>query len=428
MIFTKTFEGMGKKRVVITGMGIVSCFGSDVNLFFKKLLAGESGVTQIKNFPCQDFPTRFAAPVRGFDPEGYLDKKQARRVDPFISYTIVAGKKALAMAGIAPGETLDHLDKKRCGILVGSGMGGMSVFYNGVEDFLTKGFRRITPFFVPYIISNMGSALLGIELGFMGPNYSISTACATGNYCIFSAAEHIRNGHADLMICGGAESPVNPIGVAGFVACRALSERNEDPTKASRPWDKKRDGFVIGEGAGVLILESLEHALERNATILGEYLGGAVNCDAHHMTDPREDGEGVALCMETALRDAGIAREKVNYINAHATSTHAGDLCEIRAIKKVFGPHVHALKINATKSMIGHCLGAAGGIEAIVTVQTILEGMAHPTINHEDPEEEVAGLNVIPGKPQPIQVTAAMSNSFGFGGHNSTLILAPYKL
>lgn len=416
---------MAKKRVVITGMGIVSCFGWDVESFYAKLLAGESGVVPIQNFPCEDFPTRFAAAIQEFDAEGYLDKKQARRVDPFISYTVVAGKRALEMAGLAE-EQRGALDKERCGVLVGAGMGGMSVFYGGVETYLTKGFRRITPFFVPYIITNMGGALLAIELGFMGPNYSISTACATGNYCIFSAAEHIRNGHADVMLCGGAESPVNPIGVAGFVACRALSERNDAPTKASRPWDKRRDGFVIGEGAGVLVLESLEHAQKRNAPILAEYLGGAVNCDAHHMTDPRADGSGVRRCMESALRDAEIAKEQINYINAHATSTTVGDLCEIRAIKTLFGPHSGKLKINATKSMTGHCLGAAGGIEAIATIQAIRTGMLHPTINLDEPEEEMEGLDAVPHRAQPHNVTAAMSNSFGFGGHNSTLIFGPY--
>ena len=416
---------MKKKRVVVTGMGLVSCFGTDIDAFYNRLLAGESGIVPIEEFPCQDFPTRFAGVVRNFDVGDYLDKKQARRVDPFIRYTAVAGKKALEH-GKLTGEALQSLDKTRCGVLIGSGMGGMTVFYDGTETLLTKGFKRITPFFVPFIITNMGGALLAIDLGFMGPNYSISTACATSNYCIYSAAQHIMRGEADLMLCGGTESPINPIGVAGFVACRALSERNDAPKKASRPWDKKRDGFVMGEGAGVLLLESLEHALERGAPIIAEYLGGGITCDAHHMTDPREDGLGVGLCIEYAIKDAGIPIEQINYINAHATSTQAGDLCEIRAVKKALGPHIQNVKMNATKSMIGHCLGAAGGIEAIATIKAIETGMLHPTINLEEPEEELAGIDVIPNVAKPHKVTAALSNSFGFGGHNSTLIFAPY--
>lgn len=418
---------MKKKRVVITGMGVVSCFGTDVDEFYNQLLAGKSGIGPIEEFPCQDFPTRFAGVIRNFDVGDYLDKKQARRVDPFIRYTAVAGKKALEQ-GKLTGEAALKLNKARCGVLIGSGMGGMTVFYDGTETLLTKGFKRITPFFVPFIITNMGGALLAIDIGFMGPNYSISTACATSNYCIHSAAQHIIRDEADVMLCGGTESPINPIGVAGFVACKALSERNEDPQKASRPWDKKRDGFVMGEGAGVLLLESLEHALARGAPILAEYLGGAITCDAHHMTDPRADGLGVSLCIEGALKDAGIDREQVNYINAHATSTPAGDLCEVRAIKQAFGPHVKNIKMNATKSMTGHCLGAAGGIEAIATIKAIETGLLHPTINLDEPEEELDGIDVIPHQSKSHKVTAALSNSFGFGGHNSTLIFAPYQL
>jgi 3-oxoacyl-[acyl-carrier-protein] synthase II len=304
----------------------------------------------------------------------------------------------------------------------------MNVFYEGTETLLTKGFRRITPFFVPFIITNMGGALLAIDIGFMGPNYSISTACATANYCIYSAAEHIMRGEADLMLCGGTESPINPIGLAGFVACKALSERNDDPHKASRPWYKNRYGFVMGEGAGVLMLESLEHALERGAPILAEYLGGGISCDAHHMTDPRADGLGVSVCINNALKQAGIEKEQINYINAHATSTLAGDLCEVRAIRQVFGPHAEKhIKMNATKSMTGHCLGAAGGIEAIATIKAIQTGMLHPTINLDTPEEELAGIDVVANAAKPHTVTAALSNSFGFGGHNSALIFAPYQ-
>lgn len=417
---------MKKKRVVVTGMGLVSCFGTDVEHFYNELLAGKSGVVPIQTFPCQDYPTRFAAVVRDFDTGEYLDKKQARRVDPFIRYTVVAGKKALENAGLT-GAEMEKLDKKRCGIIIGSGMGGMTVFSEGVETLIKQGVRRLTPFFVPFIITNMGGALLAIDLGFTGPNYSISTACATSNYSIVAAAKHIQNDEADLIICGGAESPISPIGVAGFVACKALSERNDDPTKASRPWDKQRDGFVIGEGAGVLVLESLEHALARGATIYAEYLGGSVNCDAHHMTSPKEDGSGVAECMEIAIKDAGISKEQINYINAHATATSVGDLCEIRGIRTVFGPHAENIKINGTKSMIGHGLGAAGGLEAIATIMAIQTGMIHPTINVEDPEPELGTLDIVPNHAKAHKVTVALSNSFGFGGHNSTIVLAPYE-
>lgn len=418
---------MEKKRIVVTGMGVVSCFGTDVNFFYNQLLAGRSGIVPIQEFPCEEYPTRFAGSVQNFEIGDYIDKKQARRVDPFIRYAMVAGKKALEMGGLT-GDAFDKLDKTRCGVLVGSGMGGMATFSEGVETLVTKGFKRLTPFFVPFIITNMGGALLAIDLGFMGPNYSISTACATANNCIFSAAEHIRNGEADLMICGGSEASITPIGLAGFVACKALSERNEDPEKASRPWDKNRDGFVMGEGSGVLVLESLEHALARGAPILAEYLGGGVSCDAYHMTSPRLDGLGVSLCIENALKNAGIAKERVNYINAHATSTPAGDMCEMQAVRQVFGPLVRNIKMNATKSMIGHCLGAAGGIEAIATIMAIQTGMIHPTMNLSNPEEGLEDMDLVPNEAKAHKVDVALSNSFGFGGHNASLLFSSFVL
>lgn len=410
-----------KKRVVVTGMGIVSCFGTDVDHFYQELLAGKSGIVPIEEFPCQDYPTRFAGAIRNFDPGAYIDKKQARRIDPFIRYTMVAGKKALEHGGI----NLETLDKSRCGIIIGSGMGGMACFSDGVEALIKQGFKRISPFFVPYIITNMGGALLAIDIGFTGPNYSISTACATANYSIVSAAQHIQQGHADLMLCGGAEASISPIGVAGFVACKALSERNDAPQKASRPWDRGRDGFVIGEGAGVLLLESLEHALARGATILAEYVGGFLNNDANHITSPREDGTGVAECMEGAIQDAGISKEDINYINCHGTSTPVGDMCEIRGMRKVFGDQMSRVKINSTKSMIGHCLGAAGGLEAIATIKAIQTGMLHPTINIEDPEPELGDIDIVPNVAKAHQVTAAISNSFGFGGTTLPSFLPP---
>ncbi len=415
-----------RRRVVVTGMGIVSCFGNDVDHFYNELLAGKSGVVPLEEFPCEEYPTRFAAPVRNFDTGEYMDKKQSRRVDKFIGYATVAGKKALESSGLGL-EKLNSLNKERCGVLVGSGMGGMGMFSDGVETLVSKGFRRISPFFVPYIITNIAGAILAIDLGFMGPNYSISTACATASHCIYAAAKHIREGEADLMVCGGTESPITPIGLAGFVACKALSERNDDPQKACRPWDKKRDGFVMGEGAGVLVLESLEHALARGATILAEYLGGGLSCDAYHITSPWEDGRGVSICMENAILDAKVAKEEINYINAHGTSTPVGDLCEVRALKRVFGDHIYHLSMNATKALVGHCLGAAGGVEAIATIKAILTGMLHPTINIDDPEDEIIGVDIVPHQAKALNVRVAMSNSFGFGGHNCSLIFAPYS-
>lgn len=415
---------MARKRIVVTGLGVVSCFGNDVDTFYKSLLAGKSGAVPITEFPCDELPTKFAAVIKDFDPGEYIDKKQARRVDKFIAYTMVAGKKALENS-LLSGESLDRLNKSRCGIIIGSGMGGMSVFVDGVLTSHEKGPRRVTPFFIPYVLTNMGGALLGIDLGFMGPNYSISTACATGNNAIIAAAEHIYRGDADLMLCGGAEAAVIPIGVAGFNACKALSQRNDEPTKASRPWDKDRDGFVMGEGSGVLVLESLDHALARGANILAEYLGGGVSCDAHHMTEPRPDGEGVALCIQHALHNAGVTADDVNYINAHATSTPVGDIAEINALKKVF-KNPSKIKMNATKSMIGHLLGGAGGVEAVATVKAITDGIIHPTINLENPEP---GLEFdIPRQAERHQIKVAISNSFGFGGHNASIVFKPYEM
>lgn len=414
-----------KRRVVVTGMSVVSCFGTDVDKFYQSLLEGKSGITPITQFPCEEYSTRFAGGVQDFEVGDYMDKKQARRVDPFIRYTMVAGKKALEDAGLT-GEALEKLEKSRCGVLIGSGMGGMSVFFDGNKTLLEKSFKRITPFFVPFIITNMGGGLLAIDLGFTGPNYSISTACATANYSIVSAAQHIERGDTDLMICGGAEAPINPIGVAGFVVMKALSERNEEMDTASRPWDKTRDGFVIGEGAGVLVLEEYEHAKKRGATILAEYLGGAVSTDAYHITSPREDGAGVASCVETALKDGNVSKERVNYINAHATSTSVGDLCEIRGIRTVFGDQVKKMKMNATKSMTGHCLGAAGGVEAVATIKAINTGKLHPNPNLKDPEDEVKDFDIVGDKAEDFEVDAAISNSFGFGGHNSVVVFGKY--
>ncbi|XP_030530333.1 3-oxoacyl-[acyl-carrier-protein] synthase I, chloroplastic-like [Rhodamnia argentea] len=413
-----------KKRVVITGMGLVSVFGSDIDTFYSKLLEGESGISLIDRFDASSFSVRFAGQIRNFSSKGYIDGKNDRRLDDCWRYCIVAGKRALEDGNLGP-EVLDAMDKTRIGVLVGTGMGGISVFSNGVEALVQKGYKKITPFFIPYSITNMGSALLAIDTGLMGPNYSISTACATANYCFYAAANHIRRGEADIMVVGGTEAAVMPSGVGGFIACRALSQRNEDPKGASRPWDKDRDGFVMGEGAGVLIMESLEHALKRGANIIAEYLGGAVTCDAHHMTDPRSDGLGVSSCISKSLDDAGVSPEEVNYVNAHATSTLAGDLAEVNAIKKVF-KDTSEIKMNGTKSMIGHGLGAAGGLEAIATIKAITTGWLHPTINQDNIELDVT-IDTVPNVKKQHEVNVAISNSFGFGGHNSVVVFSPYS-
>ncbi|KAH7658049.1 3-oxoacyl-[acyl-carrier-protein] synthase II protein [Dioscorea alata] len=413
-----------KKRIVVTGMGLVSVFGNDIDLFYDKLLGGQSGISLIDRFDASNYSVRFAGQIRDFSSKGYIDGKNDRRLDDCWRYCIVAGRRALDDANLGV-EVLQSMDKSKIGVLVGSGMGGLTVFSSGVEALIQKGFKKITPFFIPYSITNMGSALLAIDTGLMGPNYSISTACATANYCFYAAANHIRRGEADIMVVGGTEGAILPVGVGGFIACRALSQRNDEPEKASRPWDKDRDGFVMGEGSGVLVMESLEHARKRGANIIAEYLGGAITCDAHHMTDPRSDGLGVSSCIMKSLDDARVSPEEVNYINAHATSTLAGDLAEVNAIKKVF-KDTSEIKMNGTKSMIGHCLGAAGGLEAIATIKAITTGWLHPTINQDD-LEPVVDIDTVPNIKKQHEVHVGISNSFGFGGHNSVVVFAPFK-
>ncbi|RZC84717.1 hypothetical protein C5167_047509 [Papaver somniferum] len=417
-------ESDPKKRIVITGMGLVSVFGNDVDTFYNRLLEGESGISLIDRFDASPFSVRFAGQIRKFSSEGYIDGKNDRRLDDCWRYCLVAGKRALEDANLGT-ETLETMDRSKIGVLVGTGMGGLTAFSSGVESLLQKGYKKITPFFIPYSITNMGSALLAIDTGLMGPNYSISTACATANYCFYAAANHIRRGEADIMVVGGTEAAIIPIGVGGFIACRALSQRNGEPQKASRPWDRDRDGFVMGEGSGVLVMESLESATKRGANIIAEYLGGAVTCDAHHMTDPRSDGLGVSSCIKKSLEDAGVSPEEVNYINAHATSTLAGDLAEVNAIKKVF-KNTSEIKMNGTKSMIGHGLGAAGGLEAIATIKAITTGWLHPTINQDNLESDVT-IDTVPNVKKQHEVHVGISNSFGFGGHNSVVVFAPFK-
>ncbi|KAJ4827708.1 3-oxoacyl-[acyl-carrier-protein] synthase II, chloroplastic [Turnera subulata] len=413
-----------QRRVVVTGMGVETPLGHDPEVFYNNLLEGVSGITQIEAFDCAQFPTRIAGEIKSYTTDGWVAPKLSKRMDKFMLYMLTAGKKALADGGITD-DVMEELDKNRCGVLIGSAMGGMKVFNDAIEA-LRVSYRKMNPFCVPFATTNMGSAMLAMDLGWMGPNYSISTACATSNFCILNAANHIIRGEADLMLCGGSDAAIIPIGLGGFVACKALSQRNSDPTKASRPWDMNRDGFVMGEGAGVLLLEELEHAKERGATVYAEFLGGSFTCDAYHMTEPRPDGFGVILCIENALAQAGVSKEDVNYINAHATSTPAGDLKEYQALMHCFGQNPD-LRINSTKSMIGHLLGAAGAVEAVATVQAIRTGWIHPNVNLENPDEGV-DTNVLAGpKKERLDIKAALSNSFGFGGHNSSIIFAPYK-
>ncbi|KAL8498338.1 hypothetical protein ACS0TY_021598 [Phlomoides rotata] len=413
-----------QRRVVVTGMGVETPLGSDPDVFYNNLLEGVSGISEIETFDCSQYPTRIAGEIKSFSTDGWVAPKLSKRMDKFMLYMLTAGKKALADGGITE-DVMDELNKAKCGVLIGSAMGGMKVFYDAIEA-LRISYRKMNPFCVPFATTNMGSAMLAMDLGWMGPNYSISTACATSNFCILNAANHIIRGEADVMLCGGSDAAIIPIGLGGFVACRALSQRNTDPTKASRPWDSNRDGFVMGEGAGVLLLEELEHAKNRGATIYAEFLGGSFTCDAYHMTEPHPQGTGVILCLEKALAQSGVSKEDVNYINAHATSTLAGDLKEYQSLIHCFGQNPE-LRVNSTKSMIGHLLGAAGAVEAVATVQAIRTGWVHPNVNLENPDDGVDANMLVGARKERLDIKVALSNSFGFGGHNSSILFAPYK-
>ncbi|KAA8534745.1 hypothetical protein F0562_029813 [Nyssa sinensis] len=394
-----------QRRVVVTGMGVETPIGHDPDVFYNNLLEGVSGISEIEAFDCAHYPTRIAGEIKSFSTDGWVAPKLSKRMDKFMLYMLTSGKKALADGGITE-DVMDELDKTRCGVLIGSAMGGMKVFNDAIEA-LRISYKKMNPFCVPFATTNMGSAMLAMDLGWMGPNYSISTACATSNFCILNAANHIIRGEADMMLCGGSDAAIIPIGLGGFVACRALSQRNSDPTKASCPWDISRDGFVMGEGAGVLLLEELEHAKRRGANIYAEFLGGSITCDAYHMTEPHPEGTGIILCIEKALAQSGVSREDVNYINAHATSTPAGDVKEYQALVRCFGQNPE-LRVNSTKSMIGHLLGAAGAVEAVATVQAIRTGWAHPNINLENPDEGV-DMNLLVGpKKERLDIKVAL--------------------
>ncbi|XP_042513047.1 3-oxoacyl-[acyl-carrier-protein] synthase I, chloroplastic-like [Macadamia integrifolia] len=413
-----------KKRVVITGMGVVSVFGNDVDTYYDCLLEGKSGISPIDRFDVSEFPTQFASQIHGFTPEDYINKKQERQLENHHKYGLVAGMKALKNADLGT-HNLSKINKERACVIIGTAFGGCAMTYSSIPILREKGYRKLTPYLVINSATNMTAALLAVELGLMGPTYSISTACATANHCFYAAANHIREGDADLVIAGGTDAPIVPVCLGGFIARGALSQRNGDPQTASRPWDKDRDGFVLGEGAGVLVMESLEHAMKRGAPIFAEYLGGAINFDAHHLTDPRLDGFGISLCIQRCLQKAGVSPEEVNYINAHATSTIVGDQAEVNAIRQVF-KDTSDIKINATKSMIGHSIGAAGALEAIAVLKAITIGWLHPTINQFNVEPSME-FDTVANKKKQHEVNIAISNSFGFGGHNSVVAFSAFK-
>lgn len=411
-------------RVVVTGMGIISPVGSSIQSAWRNILAGNSGITSITDYDASELPVRFRGAVQGFNPADYFEPKEARKMDGFIHYGVAAAVDAIADSSLnfRASEKL----AERSGIIIGSGIGGLPGMLEGYREFLNRGARRVSPFYVPKNIINMIAGNLSIRYGIKGANLSTVTACASATHSIAQAYRMIQMGDADVMIAGGAESAGNDMGIAGFAAAKALSTRNDEPEKASRPWDKDRDGFVLSDGAGVIILETLEHALARGAKIYGEIIGIGMSSDAYHMTAPLEDGSGAARCMTLALQDAGIQASEVDYINAHGTSTPAGDLAETKAIKRAFAEHAYQLAISSTKSMTGHALGAAGGLEAIFTLLAIRDQIAPPTINLDEPGEG-CDLDYVANKAKEKSIKIALSNSFGFGGTNASILFRQYE-
>jgi len=409
-----------KRRVVVTGLGLVTPIGIGNDATWSALLAGTSGISRITHFDPTDYPSQIAGEVKNFDPLSYIEVKEVKKMDRFIHYAIAAGQIAMDDAGL---KSFDG--DVRAGVYVGSGIGGLNAIEQWHKVLLEKGPKRITPFFIPMSIINLVSGQLAIRFAARGPNSCAVTACATGTHCIGDAFRLIQNGEADAMIAGGTEAAITPLAVAGFSAARTLSTRNDDPTKASRPFDRDRDGFVIGEGSGVMVLEERERAESRGARIYAEMVGYALTADAYHITSPSEGGEGAARCMKIALADAGIPTQEVDHINAHATSTGA-DSTETMAMKEVFGEGVRQIAISATKSMTGHLLGAAGGIEAIFTVLAIQNGIVPPTINLDNPAEG-CDLDYTPHTPRKRDINVALSNSFGFGGTNGTVVFKKYR-
>ncbi|MEJ2590890.1 MAG: beta-ketoacyl-ACP synthase II [Candidatus Thiodiazotropha sp.] len=408
---------MTARRVVVTGLGMVAPVGLDVPSAWDNIVAGKSGIQPITHFDVSAFPTQFGGPVYGFEITDYVSPKEAKKMDKFIHYGMAAGIQAIKDSGIEVTEE----NAERIGVLIGSGIGGITGIENSYQAFLDGGPRKISPFFVPSSIINMVSGNLSIMFGLKGPNYSIVSACSSGAHSIGEAAMMIRHGRTDVMIAGGAEMATSPVGLGGFAAARALSRRNDDPQRASRPWDKDRDGFVLSDGAGVVVLEEYEMAKARGARIYAELIGVGMNSDAYHMTAPSVDGSGAAKCMHLALQDAGVNTDEVDYINAHGTSTPAGDLAETMAVKRAFGDHAYKLCVSSTKSMTGHMLGAAGGAEAVYSILTLYNQVVPPTINLDNPDPE-CDLDYVPNTAREMKLEVVISNSFGFGGTNGTLV------
>ncbi len=413
-----------KRRVVITGLGAITPIGNDVKTFWDNLTAGKSGVDYIKNFDTTDLPVKIAGEVKDFDYTQYIDKKDGRRMDRVAQFAVAVAKQAVADAKL----NMEEEDPARCGVCVGTGIGGIETFLEQSMKYHDRGPSKISPFFIPMEIPNMPAAHIGIALGFKGPNTAIVTACATGTNCIGDAMRSIQYGDADIMIAGGAEAAVSPIAIAGFANMKALSTNNENPQAASCPFDKKRDGFVMGEGAGVVVLEELEHAKKRGAHIYAELAGFAMNTDAYHITAPDPSGVMPAECMLAAIKDAGLTPDDVDYVNAHGTSTHRNDLNETLASKKIFGERAYKVPMSSNKSMTGHLLGAAGGMEAVATALTIEHGVIPPTINYKDQDlDEGLDLDYVPNEARKADVKVAMSSNFGFGGHNAVIVLKKYE-
>ena len=413
---------MNTRRVVVTGLGTLSPVGNTADEFWTALVQGRSGVGMITRFDTTGYPTRIAGEVRNFDPLNFVDKKEARRLDPYLQYAIASAVLAVQDAALDTGK----VDGNRFGVLIGSGIGGISTLLESHRNLIEKGPDRVSPFFIPMLIANMASGLVSMRFGAKGPNSAVVTACATGNHAIGDSFKIIQRADADIMIAGGSEAIIIPLTIAGFCSMKAMSTRNDEPTKAMRPFDANRDGFVAGEGAGILVLESLDHALARDARIYAEIVGYGMTGDAHHMTAPDPEGDGAARAMAAAVRDAGLEVSDVGYINAHGTSTLYNDKFETIAIKRVFGEHARRLAVSSTKSMTGHLLGAAGGIEAIATVLALHHGVLPPTINYETPDPD-CDLDYIPNQARKQDVEVALSNAFGFGGTNATLAFRAYR-
>jgi 3-oxoacyl-[acyl-carrier-protein] synthase II len=415
-------DSRGRHRVVVTGLGAITPLGLSVPTFWEALLAGKSGAATITGFDASAFTTHFACEIKGFDPLNYLDRKQSQRLDRFAQYAVAASEEALRDAGVTSGA-LSELARERAGVVFGSGIGGLQTFQEQTQAYLKGGPRRLSPFFIPMMIPDMASGVIAIRHGFRGPNHCVVSACATGNHNIGDALSLIRNGDADLMLCGGAEAAICELGLGGFASMHALSTRNDDPAHASRPFDLHRDGFVMGDGAGALVLESLEHARRRGARIYAEVAGLGASADAHHVTAPHPEGLGARLAMERVLASSQLQVEDVDAINMHATSTELGDAAESRAVQTVFGARARKVGATSTKSMTGHMLGAAGAVEAIASVLSIVHSVVPPTINVTD-LDPACDLCYVLDKPQYREVRVALSNAFGFGGHNTCAAFA----